>query len=745
MKIYHRWLLSYLPVFLTIVSILIFLFFTVLGNYSKQQAIKANEVFARNILQTTDSILRFSDQTMIKEILTNDRIRLFFDGDALSDPFENYLISQRVRDLSTYLLSIDSIYLYRVSDQTVLTSNTMIPLEQFADRAFLERAMQAEGAHAWSVIRSFREFQGETGVQKQVISLSKKIPLNSGIQGLIVANIQLSKLEEALRELLVSDLNFVTLSDASGAPLIGSGTSSGSVLTSLTSDYSGWTVTSGFKQSNAFGYVSSVSNMWYAAMLLSVFAGIVWLFLAARRHYRPIQLIESNIRLHTRNAKQPAKKTASGERQDEFHFIRTAIDELVEHSKDFDKKAEESAVFRRKLLFKRILEGTEPLLAEEWELELERAGLSDQGCRIAVAVIEIDHSNKFVDAYSPQDQGLLKFAVSASVRETGQQTDRHVWCEWMSQDQLAVMVMAEQEQTEFDAWLQFFCKQVGHWIGQNLPFTVSCGIGAVIDSPGHITRSYSEALEALQFKSHFGSNSIISYGEINTPPQGHLLEYADQIVTAAQAFRSGQANWEEQLRGLFAMFKNAAVRREDAADFINYFIFALDKECKTLPTGLRVIWEEEALPDIRSKVKGFIKIEEAEKPIRTILQTLSEQFQLQKQKRESHKLILQIKEYIEAHYSNPELSLNHIGDNFQLHMKSVSRLFKEEFGENFVDYVAKVRMEHAKKLLNEESPDSVQEIARRVGYSHSITFIRVFKKWVGMTPGDYRKMNRENQ
>ncbi|MDF2660937.1 MAG: hypothetical protein K0Q94_3728 [Paenibacillus sp.] len=744
MKIYHRWLMSYLPVFLTIVSILIFLFFTALGNYARQQAVKANEVFARNIMQTTDSILRFSEQTMIKEILTNDRIRLFFDGDPLSDPYETYLVSQRVRDLSTYLLSIDSIYLYRVSDQVVLTSNTMIPLEQFADRAFLERAMKAEGAHPWSVIRSFREFQGETGVQKQVISLSKTIPLNSGVQGLIVANIQLSKLEEALRELLVSDLNFLSLADASGAPLIGSEPSSGSVLTSLTSDYSGWTVKSGFKQTNAYGYLSSISNVWYAAMLSSVLVGITWLFLAARRHYRPIQLIESNIRLHTRNVNRPPGKTAWGERQDEFHFIRTAIDELVEHSKDFDKKAEESAGFRRRLLFKRILEDAEPLLAEEWELEMERVGLADQGCQIAVVVFEIDHMNKFVGAYSPQDQSLLKFAVSASVRETGQQMNKHVWCEWMRQDQLAAMILAGQGQTELDAWLQSFCNQAGQWIGQHLPFTVSCGIGSVIDSPGHIARSYSEALEALQYKSHSGIHAVISYGEINTPPQGHLLQYADRIVSTAQAFRAGQTNWEEQLRDLFATFKTAAVRREDAADFIHYFIFALDKECKTLPTGLRLIWEQEALPDIRAKVEGFIQLEEAEEIIHTVLRTLSEQLQLQKQKRESRKFILQIKEYIEAHYSNPDLSLAHISETFQLHMKTVSRLFKEEFGENFVDYVAKVRMEEAKRLLVVDSPDSVQDIAHKVGYTHAITFIRVFKKWEGTTPGDYRKMNRES-
>ena len=66
MKIYHRWPLSYFSVFLAIVSILIFLFFTAMGNYSEQQAVKANAVFAQNALQTIDSLLKFSDQMLSK-------------------------------------------------------------------------------------------------------------------------------------------------------------------------------------------------------------------------------------------------------------------------------------------------------------------------------------------------------------------------------------------------------------------------------------------------------------------------------------------------------------------------------------------------------------------------------------------------------------------------------------------------------------------------------------------------------
>ncbi|MDF2650461.1 MAG: hypothetical protein K0Q73_6266 [Paenibacillus sp.] len=741
MKLYHRWLLSYLPVFLAIISILIFLFFTAMGNFSKQQAAKANEVFARNALQTIDSLLKFSEEMVVKEILTNEMIRLFFDGSEPSDPYKDYQISQRIRDLSTYLLSVDSIYLYRSSDQVVLTPGTMIQIGQFADRAFVEQALTAKDTLTWTEPRAFQVFQGGDNPKQQVISLSKRIPLNTGSQGLIIANVQISKLEEAIRELLDSELNFLTLSDANDVPIMGESDSADKILTKLTSNYTGWTVRSGYKQTNAFGYFSSLSNGWYAAVLLSVFAGMVWLFLAARKNYRPIQMIESSIQLYT---KRNSRESAFVEQKDEFHFIRTAIDELVEHSRDYDKKVEESVGFQRKLLFNRIMEGAEPLLAEEWEQEIDRVGLPVRIGPIGVIVLEIDRIDAVVHAYSPQDQNLLKFAISAAARESGQQKNLHIWCEWMSQAQLGIIAMAEEGQMESEVPLKPFCMQIRLWIEQNLPFTISCGIGSIVDSPKHISRSYSEALEALQYKSMFGSNTTISYGDVITPPQGHVLQYAEQIRLTAQAFRAGDNKWEEQLHDLFAMLKSAAVRREDAVDFINYLIFALDKECRTLPPELRLIWEQKALSDIRENVKGFIRIEEAEQPISTILQSLSEQFQLKKNKRESHKLIMQIKKYIETHYNNPELSLNHISETFQLHMKSVSRLFKEEFGENFVDYVAKVRMEQAKLLLNEDSSDSIQDIAGKVGYSHAITFIRVFKKWVGTTPGDYRKMNRDS-
>ncbi|MNT89967.1 HTH-type transcriptional regulator YesS [compost metagenome] len=76
-----------------------------------------------------------------------------------------------------------------------------------------------------------------------------------------------------------------------------------------------------------------------------------------------------------------------------------------------------------------------------------------------------------------------------------------------------------------------------------------------------------------------------------------------------------------------------------------------------------------------------------------------------------------------------------------MNASSLSTLFKEEFGEKFVVYLCQVRMEHAKGLLRGTSL-SVQEIAEKVGYLHQMSFIRAFKKLIGTTPGDYRKVHQ---
>lgn len=68
--------------------------------------------------------------------------------------------------------------------------------------------------------------------------------------------------------------------------------------------------------------------------------------------------------------------------------------------------------------------------------------------------------------------------------------------------------------------------------------------------------------------------------------------------------------------------------------------------------------------------------------------------------------------------------------------------FKKATGENFGDVVIRYRMDAAKTMLL-HSQKKICDIAGEVGYSEIVSFNRVFKKTVGMTPDQYRKSYRE--
>jgi two-component system response regulator YesN len=99
-----------------------------------------------------------------------------------------------------------------------------------------------------------------------------------------------------------------------------------------------------------------------------------------------------------------------------------------------------------------------------------------------------------------------------------------------------------------------------------------------------------------------------------------------------------------------------------------------------------------------------------------------------------------IKEYVQSHIMNPDLSLQMVADHIHVHPVTVSKLFKAETGENLSDYIMRLRMEKASYMLKAGN-DKIYEIAFKLGYQNPNYFIKVFKKYFGLTPQEYRMQN----
>ena len=104
----------------------------------------------------------------------------------------------------------------------------------------------------------------------------------------------------------------------------------------------------------------------------------------------------------------------------------------------------------------------------------------------------------------------------------------------------------------------------------------------------------------------------------------------------------------------------------------------------------------------------------------------------------SSRFIDDIKDYIDNHYNENDISTASVAEKFGITSQYLSTIFKKATGENLYGYITKLRIEKAKKLMNNKNFTIVQ-IAEKVGYTSDISFIRAFKKTEGITPGKYRE------
>lgn len=94
------------------------------------------------------------------------------------------------------------------------------------------------------------------------------------------------------------------------------------------------------------------------------------------------------------------------------------------------------------------------------------------------------------------------------------------------------------------------------------------------------------------------------------------------------------------------------------------------------------------------------------------------------------------KEYIIANYGE-SISLEDIAELVNLSPNYFSNLFKEEFGETYIEFLTKIRMEQAKELIGENTY-SLKEISYLVGYKDPNYFSRVFKRYYHTSPKHFQ-------
>ncbi len=267
-------------------------------------------------------------------------------------------------------------------------------------------------------------------------------------------------------------------------------------------------------------------------------------------------------------------------------------------------------------------------------------------------------------------------------------------------------------------------------------FTVTISISTGGKGAMELADKTKEALEALDYKFYMGKNTVILYDDLKSfykSTDFSMLEHYEKVLV--QKVRSGNGESVALvLKDIMKCINECKIERES----IKKFYWNTINMIYSLPTTMKLDDENINSKGI-TELFGVLDQCESFIELNNILEDLSLNIagRINSFNRKTINSTLQkAMEYIRQNYSEP-ITLNDVAEHTYVSIYYLSRMFTKELGKNYVDYLNEVRIEKAKEYLRDSSYKTY-EIAELVGIKDAHYFSKIFKKYTGVTPSEYK-------
>ncbi len=259
------------------------------------------------------------------------------------------------------------------------------------------------------------------------------------------------------------------------------------------------------------------------------------------------------------------------------------------------------------------------------------------------------------------------------------------------------------------------------------------GLSACHDTSLGLHVAYVEALVALKEKLGPANEQLHLFSRAEDSGDSPLPVLENMIIQ--ESIRNGnKAMLDSSIEGIF----NKIVLLLPNPQMVQLACFDVINLCVRLYTIFEMPLPPQALQDLSAFDSPTALID----PIKALLFSLCDGVQ-----ENFNKAVASTKYnligFVQAHFRDSNLSLNLLADEFNLSQSYISKLFKDETGQNFISYVKDLRMSYVKKQLL-FTDLQVKDIILDTGYVDVANFTRTFKQEVGVTPLQYRRNIRQN-
>ncbi|HEX7713351.1 MAG TPA: helix-turn-helix domain-containing protein, partial [Bacillota bacterium] len=263
------------------------------------------------------------------------------------------------------------------------------------------------------------------------------------------------------------------------------------------------------------------------------------------------------------------------------------------------------------------------------------------------------------------------------------------------------------------------------------------GVGNWHQGESGIRSSYREACEALNYKVLIGKNEIIFYQDLHFYVSEEPYLSNEQVDMLGFYLKAGMGAQVGELLEL--IFKELAANQTISVDRIRVAGSNVIMKILNILTVLGIdtagifgkegqpyehVFVIDTLPEMKEYIFGI-----SMKTSNLINQIYH---------KKANKLVQEIQDYLIKNYHDSELSLTKVAKIFYVNPSYLSRIFKQETNQTFVEYLTQIRMEKARKIFKETDLKAYQ-VAERVGITDPHYFGLCFKKYTGISVNDFKK------
>jgi AraC-like DNA-binding protein len=620
---------------------------------------------------------------------------------------------------------------------------------------------------------------GKVGSQETVKSpalIYKLPPGSSDPYAVLIINLKINALTKMIEELVPYEKGGALLLDSSGQIIVPVHSSTGlqSKLTellnnnvmnpegSLSTDIfsldrekysvmsgnfrrlgSTWHYATASSMSNLLIPVVIVSRLIYAISLCSLLVAAALSLIASKKLYQPIQHLIGLFRMN----RPESHKEEEHEDSNEIQFIERQWALMTKESASLRQRLGQQLPSLREGFLLQYLYGHLYYLSEDdlrermlqlgWEVE-------EKG--FAVLVVRMHGLSSINGRFHEGDEQLITFAMANITNEVSSR-----WFEQaevvnfqdLSVGLLVIYPLEHDPETEsvpaqIKTTLYQFAKELVHNLQALLKMKLTISLGRLTVSIREVPDALQEARHVQNFRNVDDTNQILDVTDYL--PQGEeMIHYP--FNSENELIQSLRAGKKEDAFRLLEQFCNELEKNADRAYMFQQGLLQLlgNIQYAFLKSGYPIAESKEGanffvqLSQIRGKpdaVRWF-----AHKIVLPYIQEVQKTSDAQDVRLKL--LVDNVMETLLNQYTDSSLSLESCADLYHVNPFTLSKVFKQITGVNFIDYLTGLRINKSKELLTQTNL-KINEIAEQVGYQTTY-FNRIFKKHEFVTPSQYRE------